>query len=71
MKEEEEVEITSEHLTIMRESYDCQNLTDDDIIQAMVKWDNMRRNGKGVIVHLAFPNFQCVLDNINNIKRKK
>lgn len=64
----ETVEITNEHVTIMRDKYNCQDLTDKDIVEAMVKWDEMTRNGKNIIVHLSFPSFQSVL---NFIKRKK
>ncbi len=61
----EEIQITDGHLIIMREKYDCEGLTNEQIIQAMVKWDKMKRDGVFIV---AFPDFQSVLD---FIKRKK
>lgn len=61
MEGEDKVQITDEHLNIMREKYDCSNMTDDLIINAMLSWEKKQGN-RYILYHLCFPNFQCVLN---------
>lgn len=67
----ETVQITSDHLTIIREKYNCQDLTDNHIMKAMVKWDEMMKK-RTVLSMLSFPSFQSVLNfKIRKLSEKK
>ena len=58
----DKVEITNEHLTIMREKYDCKEMTDEQIVEAMLIYEK-KYGGKyaNVLDILCFPNFQSIL----------
>ena len=66
----EKVEITCEHITIIREKYDCSNMSDEQIINAMLHYEK-RDTGKGVWIleALCFPDFQSYLIHQKNIFR--
>lgn len=55
---DERVEITEEHIKIMREKYHCEGLTDNQIIEAMQGFEMQWRTLLG---SLCFPDFNAYL----------
>lgn len=63
--EVEKVEITDEHLSIIRKKYkECEGMTDEQVIEAIL---HMEKYSKTVLGHLCYPTFDC---NLRYIKSK-
>lgn len=65
---EERVEITTDHLNTIREKWDCKDMSDNDIISAMLHYEKMSSGGVRVLESLCFPNFQSHLHYITQQK---
>jgi len=60
----EKVEITEAHLKTIREKWDCEGMSDDDIMAAMLRYEKRVTKGADVLEVICFPNFQSYLNHI-------
>lgn len=67
MDTEEKIEINADHLNTLRERYNYKDMSDDQIIKALIFYEDRFAGGNvRLLDHLAFPSFQCILDHIKH-----
>lgn len=63
----EKVEITDEHLRAIRGKWDCEEMDDNTIVQAMLRYEKRFVNGSVYILEMiCFPDFQSYLNFYKN-----
>lgn len=60
---EDKIEITKDHLTTIREKWDCAEMNDNAVISAMLRYERRIQNGGVCLIEmLCFPDFQSYLN---------
>lgn len=66
----QKIEITKEHLSTIREKWDCSGMSDDEIIQAMLRYEKRSEGGSVWLLEaICFPNFQSYLNHIKTTRK--
>lgn len=66
----EKIEITKEHLNTIRNKWDCDGMSNEEIIRAMLRYEKRTtENGSvWVLEAICFPSFQSYLDQVRASK---